>query len=244
MVEAQVNKTLIITGYNRPEMFKSVLESWEKARGQEDWDAVISLDPSESTETHVEYARAFFERTSFASENLVTWDEHMGVLRHPYAIMDACFERGADYVVRTEDDLPVADDVLEFHAWAASEFETHLNVGSIHAFALDNPQGLGTHDVVQGAFSPLVWGTWRGIWKDVIAPTWDFDYSTYNGAPGNEAGWDWNLKTRIFPEHRLVALSPAQSRANNIGVWGAHGTPENFEPSHCFQEHYEPGTWT
>ena len=67
--------------------------------------------------------------------------------------------------------------------------------------------------------------------------TWDRDYSTYNGSPGFETGWDWNLDTRVFPAHGLVAVAPRVSRVRNIGEVGERGTPEDLVPAPSFVAH-------
>ena len=179
----------------------------------------------------------FVRRTGHPSTEVVLNRTRLGVLENPYAHLDALYAAGHGFVVRTEDDLLVADDVLELFAQVASTYADERAVATAHAFSAD-PVGAGADELVLGAqFCPWVWGTWRDRWLDLVGPTWDRDYSTYNGSPGFETGWDWNLDTRVFPAHGLVAVAPRVSRVRNIGEVGEHGTPEDLVPAPSFVAH-------
>jgi hypothetical protein len=130
----------------------------------------------------------------------------------------------------------VSDDTLEYFEWASTVYETHPRVAAVCGYTEE--QGPLDGVVLEKRFSPWIWGTWRDRWRKLIGPTWDHDYSTYNGHPGNQSGWDWNLNTRIYPEYGLYTAFPTSSRVQNIGVFGVHGTPGNFETSPSFQPIY------
>jgi hypothetical protein len=93
---------------------------------------------------------------------------------------------------------------------------------------------------VTDLFNPLIWGLWKDRWVDVVRDTWDHDYSTYNGTPGNQAGWDWNLNTRVIPNLGLKCSLPLQSRVSHIGVVGTHGRIENFKETPSFVADRDP----
>ena len=111
----------------------------------------------------------------------------------------------------------VAHDVLRLLEHASTAYAADPAVAVACAYS---PAAEGADPALlrrTPAFSPWLWGTWRHRWTDLIGPTWDRDYSTWNGSPGFESGWDWNLNTRVFPAHGLVSVSPAVSRGRRRG---------------------------
>ena len=157
------------------------------------------------------------------------------MLHNPWVGFERLFmAQNYDFVVRTEDDLVVSADILEYFDWASCKFQNNPRVATVNAFCYND----GPSDEVALAerFSPLVWGTWSDRWEGLLGPTWDHDYSTYNGEPGNQAGWDWNINTRLFPQHRLLGCFPLASRVHNIGVHGTHSQPPNYRTATSFKD--------
>lgn len=233
-----MRKAIFLTAWNRMAYLQETLSYWETVRGQEEWDFIASIEPSDITQQVVEEFEEFFSKTHFNTAEVRVNEKVEGVLHHPWMCFEGLFGMGRyDFVVRAEDDLIVSDDILEFFSWAAEAYKGDDQVATVNAFSRET---VGTINGVQKhqSFTPWLWGTWKNRWRDLIGPTWDHDYSTYNGAPGVQAGWDWNLDTRIFPKFGFVSVSPLCSRVNNIGVWGVHGTAENFEQASVFQPHY------
>jgi len=238
-----MRKALFLTAYNRVPYLQQTLASWEHVRGQEEWDFVASIEPSPIQQQIYEELEEFVAKSKFGTADIRINQNVEGVLHHPWMCFQGLFDFGRyDFVARAEDDLVVADDILEFFSWAAESYKGDPQVATVHAYS----QRKGPINAVykSEAFSPWLWGTWRNRWLDLIGPTWDHDYSTYNDFPGNQSGWDWNLNTRIFPEMDLRSIVPVCSRADNIGVWGVHGTESNFEQSGNFQFHYPPVQFT
>lgn len=232
-----MRKAVFLTAYNRIPYLQQTLASWEDVDGQEDWDFIASVEPSPVQQQVVEEFEEFFSKTNFNLAEVRVNEKLEGVLHHPWMCFEGLFGFGRyDFVVRAEDDLVVSNDILEFFSWAAHNYQGDPQVATVHAYSSDD----GPINAVRKseAFSPWLWGTWRNRWRDLIGPTWDHDYSTYNGFPGNQSGWDWNLNTRIFPQYDLRSIVPVTSRANNIGVYGTHGTSDNFERSFSFHFRY------
>lgn len=230
-----MRKTLFITAANRPNYFRETMNSWRKVRGFYDWKVVIRLEPTPQVSEHQNVV------TELQHENIqiVVNPQVYGVLHHPWVGFNELF-MFSDFVVRAEDDLLVSDDILEYFDWASEEYLNDKDIAAVIGFSPD--------DVVDGPevvnrrpdFSPWVWGTWHDRWVDYMRDTWDHDYSTYNGSPGNQAGWDWNLDTRILPGLKKQCIMPSVSRVQNIGVFGVHGTPENFVQASSFTPHIDP----
>ena len=233
-----MKKAVFITAMDRVDYFAETLQTWESVRGIEDWHVLVRIEPSPVQDKIAQLAKE-------SSMNVHINPEVYGVLPHPWLGFERLFEEGYDFVVRAEDDLLVSDDILEYFDAMAENYKDRQDVVVVLAF---NPVASDDSDStvrLDGEFNPWVWGTWSDRWQNVLRTNWDFAYSTYNGWPGNEAGWDWNFKTRVFPAHGLKCVQPSHSLVQNIGVWGVHGSPDNFQPAESWEQHHEQtNVWT
>ena len=228
-----MKRAMFLTAYDRPQYLIDTLRSWRKVRGFHDWPLYIRIEPSHMQDDILNIVRELEHPNVHINVNPQVY----GVLHHPWVAFEDLFDR-YDFVVRLEDDLMVSEDTLEYFEWASSVYESHPRVAAVIGYTGENGPDNGVR--LAPEFCPWVWGTWRDRWRKLIGPTWDHDYSTYNGHPGNQSGWDWNLNTRIFPEYGLCAVYPTSSRVQNIGIYGVHGRPENFETSASFRLEREP----
>ena len=236
---------VLLTAFDRPHYLQPVLASWARVRGLHDWHVRVAVEPSAARDEVVGLVDAFVRRTGHPDAEVVLNPTRLGVLENPYVHLDALFRAGHGFVVRAEDDLLVGDDVLELFGHVATVYAADPAVATAHAFSPDAPGPdaavAGPEELVRGSgFCPWVWGTWRDRWLDLVGPTWDRDYSTYNVSPGFETGWDWNLNTRVFPARGLCAVAPVHSRVRNIGEVGEHGTPGDLVPAPTFAAHRPP----
>lgn len=231
---------MLLTAYDRPHYLQPVLESWARARGLGAWHLRIAVEPSPVLDEVVAQLEDFVRVAGVPDVDLQVNPVRLGVAENPYRHLGALFDAGHGFVVRAEDDLVVADDVLELFAYVAAAYAGDSSVVSAHAFSAAGEIGNDAAALRRTpAFCPWVWGTWRDRWDGVVGPTWDRDYSTWNGSPGYESGWDWNLNTRVLPARGLVAVEPLVSRVDNIGVVGVHGTRENAPARPPFGPHRE-----
>lgn len=216
---------LFFTAYDRMDYLRQTLKSWESVRGIQDWDVTFRIEPGPRQEEARHQFETFAARVGLVDYDLIINPERLGVLEHPYVGFNDLFQR-FNFVVRAEDDLLVSDDILEYFSWAADTYEHDIDVATINAFSKVS----GQDDKVfrQQRFNPWIWGTWKHIWDRLLEPTWDHDYSTFNGVPGVESGWDWNIDTRLLARNGYSAIYPENSRVQNIGLWGIHGTPDNL----------------
>lgn len=238
-----MNRALVFTAYNRVSYLQQTLHSWETVRGIRDWDLYIFIEPSPVQEQIKEEFELFVAKLGHQDVHIQINPERYGVLHHPWVVFERLLTSlYYDFAVRAEDDLIVTDDILEYFEWASDFYRQDESVATIHGFSRSS-QGDPTQAHKVQRFSPLTWGTWRDRWTDLLSPTWDHDYSTYNGTPGNEAGWDWNITSRLLPQRDLFSVEPEVSRVNNIGVYGTHATPENFFDLEDFSSHQSPRSY-
>jgi hypothetical protein len=235
-----MKKALFLTAYNRPAYLQQVLHSWETVRGLRDWHFVAMIEPSPFQWQIKEELELFVEKAGLTDYEILINPVRYGVLHHPWVgFTRLLLQRNFDFVVRAEDDLIVSDDILEYFSWAAERYRYDEKVATVQAFTQQQSGNVG-EVMTTDDFSPLVWGTWRSWWDNLLGPTWDHDYSTNNGVYGQEAGWDWNINTRIFPAHGLKSIVPGRSRVDNIGQVGTHSDPRDFVQAPTFEAHRDP----
>lgn len=236
-----MKRALVVTAYDRPHLLASTLESLSRVRGLDRWDIHISIDPCGSAEVETEVVMAAINGLSDYETVIHMHEEHLGVLRHPWVIFETLFVEGYDYVLRLEDDMLFTEDLLEFHEWASNVF-WNGGIGFVESRSSGDEVNVGGPEevMISETFgSPLAIGTWPHVWRAILAPTWDHDYSTNNGTPGVEAGWDWNLK-RVYPRHGLMGLRPVRDKVFHTGVMGVHSTPEIYEHRPALESVPEP----
>lgn len=230
-----LRKCVFLTAANRPEYFKPTLQSWKNVRWSDDWIFNLRIEPTDKLDQMLEIADEF---TAFPIRLQVN-DRVLGAPLHPYVAFDESFtELYRDYTVSVEDDLPVSEDFLEYHSWAAEKYYLDHEIGTVSSFSVKgtDPSRVERRE----GFVSWGFGTWWDRWEDYIRDTWDSNYSTYETQPGDRAGWDWNLNLRVLPSRGKKTIFPEVSRIQNIGVHGVHGTAGNFLESECFRYKNDP----
>jgi glycosyltransferase involved in cell wall biosynthesis len=230
-----MRKAIVLTAYNRPEYLEQVLESWLKVRELNEWEFYISLDDSPVPET---LNAMLAEIEWFAQEAPVSVyrfrnSPPLGVLKHPYVIMDYLFSEGFDFVLRAEDDLVVSDGILEYFSGMASMFEPQKDVLTVHGYSSKDSDNEYASRLRVG-FNPWIFGTWRDRWP-ILKSNWDLDYSTNDGVHMSRAGFDHNFNLRVYPDNGYFGVFPEVSRVLNIGAYGVHGTPDLLPESPSFR---------
>jgi hypothetical protein len=198
-----------MTAYRRPHYLERALRAWGACRGP--IDMTVYIDPSDRTSDVRGVCEAF-------DVDHVVRPERLGVLNAPF--------QASTFVLLAEEDVIVSDDVIEYATALARRHADDSDVLAVLAHTW-RESGEPERYFPSQQFHPLIWGTWRDRWQDIIAPTWDHDYSTGPGG-GVEAGWDWNFG-RVCRERGMWFLEPEQSRAQHIGQHeGAHCTADYF----------------
>lgn len=230
-----MKKAVFLTAYNRPHYLEDTLKSWKEVRGLIDWDIYVQIEPNDFAEEQAEMVRKAFH--DHPNVEIVINPQVYGVLHNPWVGFERLFSaKNYDFVVRAEDDLVVSADILQWFDWVADTYKNDARIATAHAFTHDGGDPASVQ--LSTVFSPWVFGTWQDRWQGLIGPTWDHDYSTYNDFPGYQSGWDWNLNTRIFPQHKLRSAVPTGSRVHNIGYLGTHAQPHDYVTSDSFKSDF------
>lgn len=217
-----MRRELVFTAYNRPEYLAETIGSWNQVSNILDWDVSYLLEPSSAQEKMIEKFNGLECKSMLGVVN----DHRLGVLRNPYAAMSSVFDAGNDFAVLAEDDIIVSSDILEYFEWASVYYENNPEILGVLAFSR-LPEGYSEDANVvwkTEVFCPLVWGTWKDRWENLIKPNWDLDYSSGN-PDGSEAGWDWNM-LRLAVNNKMKFVFPEYSRSNHIGRFGGVHTSE------------------
>lgn len=230
---------IVCTAHNRPDYFQESLSCWSKTdpllRGvpfshrklQQIVPFKVFLEPSNNlAEMHRVYGEFGEESCDLFDITIHENETKQGVLVNPFNALSWGFDSGKEFVILAEDDIEVSQDVLSYFAWASEEFKYDQSILTVNAWA---DTAVPTHDdqysevVPDSHFSPLIWGTWKDRWDEVLQPTWDKDYSF--------RGWDWHIND-IIKERSLYTVRPSVSRSNHIGKFnGTHMMPDNFNDS-------------
>lgn len=202
----------------REKYLKKALESWAKARGIESVLLLFSCEPQPT------FPLGEFEgwaRRSFARVVVVQNDKVYGCLNNTRAAFSRAFDHGARLAVMAEEDLVVSAGVLEYLSWAALEYEQDSGVAAVCAHVKESKSKDDSAVVRAPWFNPLVCGTWRDRWENMIAPTWR---AWEEGMHGNQA-WDNNLR-QVLRHAGKVSIFPARSRVTHIGETSTiYGSP-------------------
>jgi hypothetical protein len=229
----------------RQKYLRASINSWARARGAEDVRFAFCLEPP-GTFPVAEF-QGFLQR-SFADRWVIYENERvLGCLRNTRQAMDLAQALSQDYAgqdgfaIVAEEDVEVADDVLEYFAWARDAYRQDEGTVAVCAHARRSTAA-DAHAVVRAAwFAPLIWGTWADRWKSVIMPAW----GPLEGS-GNTESWDNNLQQLLSRTGRR-SVFPVRSRSLHIGemstlmgtVLGEYVYRESV--SDCYSRSYPPG---
>jgi hypothetical protein len=193
----------------REHYLRKALDSWAHVRGIQDAHLLFRIDPMRPV--HNRFPVGEFEaflRRSFASSTAAVNEVRLGPTGNTREAMRAAFlNRPDDFVILAEEDLVVADDVLEWFTWA-QRYRDDPAIQTVCGHA-HNSNGTASQAVRVPWFSPLLWGTWLDRWTGFIEPGW-------GGLPDNPGAWDARLRDRIAGAG-LFTLFPARSRVLHIG---------------------------
>jgi len=248
---------LLISAWRRPRYLKRTLASWAKVPEVADLRSItIALGRSERETEQWEAITAAEQqmgRTITIRPDSPAATASPGMHRALGEAIAATFDAdpGLEFLVCSEEDVMVGDDVLALLDW---ERQLRIDHPQILVCEAHNELGQGWHPkgayddpyddpaVVRlvSTFHPWCFAIWRDRWKEVIEPVWDWECNS--GSRGFDSGYDWRLN-RLIQEGGYAAAAPLASRSQNIGRYeGVYANPANYglTQSLSFRDHREP----
>jgi len=202
----------------REKYLRQSLDSWSKARGIADVQLVFCVepDPAFPAGEFTTWVRRTFR------EPFVQVNEHrLGCLRNTRQAFRMAFRSGASFGVMAEEDLVVSAGVVEYLAWAAREYQQDPEIAAVCAHVRDSRSRDDSIVVRVPWFNPLVCGTWKDRWEELIDPSWA---PWEAGVTGNEA-WDNNLRM-VLRNAGKQSIFPVCSRVRHVGETSTiYGSP-------------------
>lgn len=193
----------------REKYLRRALDSWAAVRGIREAQLVFCVEPAPSFH--------FGEFTNWAMstfrEPLVYQNaDQLGCLRNTRQAFGSAFAIGARLAVMAEEDLVVSADVLEYLTWAMETYEQDQEIAAVCAHARESKSRDEEAVTRVPWFNPLVCGTWKDRWENLIEPSWG---AWEEGVDGNQA-WDNNLRIVLRQAGRSCVF-PAVSRVLHVG---------------------------
>lgn len=234
------DSALLLTAHKRPGYLQQVLDSWRAVPELDSFRHITVALGRSPKEDEVQQVINQFQRTIQVPVR-IRWDSARAVVSPSChramgeALAAEYAQPGLEFVVISEEDVIVSDDVMRYMLWAREKFEHDSSVLTISAH---NPLGQGWHEfyddsdadqglvALQGQFHPWCWATWKDRWLTYLEPEWDWDAT--KGTSWHDNGYDWQI-CRIMESEGLYAVTPYASRSQNIGKYdGVYALPANF----------------
>lgn len=224
------------------------LLSWSKVRGVRYAHMVLSLEhylPFRKGQAELAAKEREFDGFEgqltqlFPHARVSRNSTRLNCLRNTMKAVELGFSTGANFVICAEEDIEVADDTLEYFAWARDRYR---NDGEVLAVCAHSVASQGhPEDVVKAPwFTPLVWGTWYDRWAEAMVPVW-------HPVEGLPEGWDYRIR-KLVEGTGARCIYPALSRAQHFGrestmTAGSPVTGANYfhdrSQSRSFRSHYD-----
>lgn len=204
---------IVFTTSNRLDYATRTLDSWRGVRGVDRARLLFQCEPDPPMVDLVSAKADFGVGTTIGVNT--RW---LGNEVNTYAALAAAFETGTDFVVCAEDDVLVAQDALEYFAWASAAYAADETVLTVSGFQ-NAVRGEPCEVFRRQWFTGCVWGMWPRSWEQVR--------DRWPGGPTPHS-WDWYL-CEVMKASGQVAVEPCVTRGQHIGVTGAHGSwPEHL----------------
>lgn len=220
----------------RPRYLYRCLESWSQVRGIRDAYLVLALEPVHPlSQFPIGQVRSYMARTFPGHHEITVASEPQGCTPNTRRALARAFQV-ADFAILAEEDIEVADDVLEYFAYA-QRYQGSPDVLAVCANTREHGDGTEADVFTAPWFSPLVWGTWRGRHDDILAPAW----------AQRDVPWDGTAK-EVLSTRQMLGVFPAWSRALHFGE-SSNMTPRSANGpnyfyrqalSNCYRPHYDP----
>jgi hypothetical protein len=197
-----MDKTLTISGYNRPTYFAQVLKALAWCDGVGEYQITAILDPSDKTAELSEIAKGHGIGVHIP-------DHHMGCGSAIQYAMTYGF-RKSDYHIHLEDDTVPSPDCLRWFEWAGQN--AGPKVLTVSGYNQHGGDAQNDASGFRNWFTPWGWATWRDRFERHLVPAWDCNF------------WDGSVQ-RVRERTGMGELFPHVSRIQNIGAEGGTFCP-------------------
>jgi hypothetical protein len=224
--------------WRRPYYLDRALESWANADGIKDIRRfIVGLGPSDKTQENLQVIDKW--EGLMGREIEVKPDSPRAIaspaMHRPMgeAVCYAWEDPDVDWVILSEEDNEVSNDIFHYMKWSQRTFQDNEAVLLVCAHNLpwlpgfvgpapsdkgtkpnDDPDEDETIVRLKRGFDSHAWGSWRERWAEVLEPTWDYECNS--GGP-TTSGCDWQIATRVMPRGGYLAVTPDASRSANYG---------------------------
>jgi hypothetical protein len=223
-------KTITITGYRRPHLFRNLLESL-RANDLSNWHIHARIEPTEFADAYIAIAN---EMLAGHDLTMTVNPERLGVRRNPFAAVQDVFARGSEINIYLEEDMVVSPDVIRLADWFVANHQIDwlclsLLAGGCGATGLLSNPDCPNDMFLSKTFNSLGFVVTRQQWQHHFEPFWmtdDLSSCAYGG--GKAYGWDWAVYFHLLAEHALHTVQPVLARANHTGREGGEHCPPDF----------------
>lgn len=221
-----MKRTITITGWQRPELFRGLLRSLA-ANDLHGWNISIQLEPSEFVE---DYRAAAAEMPSAIPLSLVVNAERLGIRHNPFRLLDRVFNEGADFVLYLEEDLLLSADATALAAWYVKNHRPEWMVLSLLSGGCGSKGFISDRNYPEilfagKSFNSLGFAIRRAEWTQHVRPAWFADRPVYTLEGEKTHGWDWSVYRMLVATPGLYSLQPAAARATHTGRHGVNVRP-------------------
>ena len=222
-----MKRTITITGWQRPQLFRELLKSLA-VNDLQGWEVFVQLEPSEFVE---EYRAAAAENLRAVPVSFVVNRERLGIRRNPYRLLERAFDEGADLVLYLEEDLLLAQDATALALWFAKNHRPEwmclsLLSGGCGSKGFISDRNYPNILFAGKNFNSLGFAVRREEWDRHFRPAWFADWPLYDFRGAITGGWDWSVYRQLLSTLDLFSLQPAAARATHTGRAGVNVRPE------------------
>lgn len=211
-------KTISITGYNRPQYLREVLDAI-KVNDVSGYHLVCSLEPGCKAVVDMCNSIDFIDKTIIVNE------KKLGVRQNPYNAINYAFNvLGSEFNIIQEDDVTLSPDFFDLANWYYDNFKNNpTKYMSYGMFNYDSSPQFPNELIEINSFTGLGWCCFKENWDICYNKWWFNDEITKRNSMGS--GWDW-ASTAAFKEFGYKGLIPKYARSNHIGrLSGTHCLP-------------------
>ena len=231
-VDQSVLRTITITGYKRPAVFRQLLQSLI-ANDLTGWRIWIHVEPTEVADQYVAAAADILAGCDYRIE---INPERLGVRKNPFSLLEKAFAAGSQVNVYLEEDMVIASDVTRLASWYNDHHQTEwlclsLLSGGCGGYGYHNVEDRPELLFPSKCFNSMGFIVRRDEWSAHFRGFWMAEDKCACRFNGNQAGgWDWAIYHHLIQTEGLYSLQSVAARATHTGREdGVHCNPAEHD---------------